>query len=102
MNQKRLGVTDKTPVSDREEIELRVIDIELSKLSSRLFERLAQKGYGTLASRHEILGMITEEHQELVEAVRAGGFGEVYSELQDIAVGCVFAMACIASEKVDW
>lgn len=64
--------------------------------------RLSQKGYGTFASRHEILGVITEEYIELNEAVTSKSLAEIRKELADIAVACNFGISCIDANKVDW
>lgn len=74
-------------------------------LKKQLVFRLEQKGKGTFASSHEILGIITEEYHELVEAVRLHGDEKarrIKSELMDIAVACVFGAACINEGKMDW
>ena len=68
-----------------------------------LSRRLNQKGFGTLASKHEILGVITEEYHELIHAIESNvPLEQVQKELRDIAVGCIFGDACIMNETVDW
>lgn len=74
------------------------IDLTVAKLNFRL----QQKGYGTFTSSHEILGVITEEYYELIEAVKSNTLNEVKEELKDIAVGCIFAIACIEDGTIDW
>ena len=71
-------------------------------LTNKLNYRLNQKGYGTFSSRHEILGVIQEEHNELIEAVTNLDLSEIKQELLDIAVGAIFAIACINEETLDW
>lgn len=65
----------------------------------KLNRRLRQKGRGTYASRLEILGALTEEFHELTQAMIsepiAGTKHSVREELLDIAVGCLFGIACI-------
>ena len=68
----------------------------------RLYDRLNQKGYGTFSSTHEVLGMITEEYYELIEAVKSNKMSDVKDELEDIAVGCLFAIACINNGSLEW
>lgn len=68
----------------------------------RLFERLEEKGHGAWLSRHEILGFVTEEYDELVGAVHEKSLEEVKEELKDIGVACTFAIACIDSKTLDW
>ncbi len=69
---------------------------------SKLMDRLNEKGYGVLVSRHEILGVLTEEYHEAVKAVESQSLKEVRSELVDLAVGCIFGIACIDAKAVDW
>ena len=68
----------------------------------QLLNRLEQKGYGAWLSRHELLGFLTEEYLEAAEAVHSGTSSDIKSELMDIAVGCIFAIACINNETLDW
>jgi NTP pyrophosphatase (non-canonical NTP hydrolase) len=67
-----------------------------------LESRLDQKGWGTFSSRHEILGILTEEFHELVEAVKSGDNVDVQSELVDIAVGALFGAVCIENNGTEW
>ncbi len=68
-----------------------------------LTKRLEQKGYGAFVSRHEVLGVITDEFSELVESVQSKKpLSEVRHELLDIIDGCIFAVACIDAKALDW
>jgi len=73
-----------------------------STVRMKLIDRLEEKGYGALVSRHEILGVLTEEYAEAIEAVTLKSIQEVRDELIDLAVGCIFGVACIDAEAVDW
>lgn len=64
--------------------------------------RLNQKGTGTFKSTHEILGILTEEYKELLDAVQGNSVDKVRAELLDIAVGSVFSVACILADSIDW
>lgn len=70
----------------------------------KLFHRLDNdKGYGTLASTHEIYGLLAEEMHELTVAVHENADdAELKEELKDLAVGAIFAIACINSKTLDW
>ena len=61
----------------------------------KLGERLKQHGPGSFIGPHEILGIITEEYDELIDAVRDNDYGQVEKELVDIAVGCLFGVASL-------
>lgn len=86
----------------REQIKNEAIRHAIGTVRRSLDERLAQKGKGTFASIHEILGIITEEQLEFTEAVKSNNHNQVRKELIDIAVGCVFGIACIDSMTLDW
>jgi hypothetical protein len=89
-------------MSNRKQIKNGAIDKAIKGFISELNFRLEEKGFGTFSSRHEILGVIDEEILELNEAVRSKNLDAVRSEMLDIAVGCIFGVACIDSETLDW
>jgi NTP pyrophosphatase (non-canonical NTP hydrolase) len=62
--------------------------------------RLMQKGDGAFASHHEIYGVLAEEFDELRDELRKNTKDDFAGELIDIAVGAVFAIACVKSNKV--
>jgi NTP pyrophosphatase (non-canonical NTP hydrolase) len=74
----------------------------VNKTVEKLKFRLKQKGYGTFASKHEILGVITEEYKEFVDAVHSKNYEEMKTEIVDLAVGCIFGLACFEEETIDW
>jgi NTP pyrophosphatase (non-canonical NTP hydrolase) len=86
----------------REKISQLAIENSLYVIGKKTSERLEEKGWGTLASTHEILGVINEEHAELIEAVKSNNRAAVRDEILDIAVACHFAIACIDSGTLDW
>jgi len=48
------------------------------------------------------LGIVAEEYDELLEAVRSNDRKQVMKELEDIAVACVFAFACDEEDGLEW
>jgi NTP pyrophosphatase (non-canonical NTP hydrolase) len=68
----------------------------------KIIYRLNQKGWHALSSTHEILGVVAEEYQELIEAIKEGDKEKIKQELLDISVACNFGMACIDSKTLDW
>lgn len=74
----------------------------VEKTIEKLKFRLNQKGYGTFSSKHEILGVITEEYKEFVDAVHSKNYDEMKNEILDLAVGCIFGLACFDEETIDW
>jgi hypothetical protein len=64
-----------------------------------LENRLKQYGYDSFASIHEILGVMDEEHYELLVAVHQNDNEQVISELVDIAVGALFGIATLKQKQ---
>lgn len=67
-----------------------------------LRERLQQKGHGAFVSTHEIVGVVAEEYDEMMDALRQNNRPNFRSELLDVAVGCVFGVACVDAGTLDW
>ena len=79
----------------RTEIPLTSIDGAAQAIHSALTKRLMEKGFGSFASSHEILGILDEEYDEMRDEVRANDIEGLRNELIDIAVAAQFAIACI-------
>jgi NTP pyrophosphatase (non-canonical NTP hydrolase) len=75
-------------------IKKRYVKIARKALKDKLNYRMKQKGPQSYASVHEALGIITEEYKELIDAVQSNDRKHVMDELLDVAVGCIFAIAC--------
>ena len=86
----------------RKQITPETIEIAVKAFRDMLEFRLREKGYGTFASRHEVLGVVAAEMNELTNAVEHENIENVEHELLDVAVGCVFGVACIKAETLDW
>ena len=85
----------------RVEAALGDIDLVMALVRRQLNQRLAEKGWGCWVSPHEILGAVTEEYHELIEAVHTARNNQVDLlrwELVDLAVGAIFGVVSI--EKV--
>ena len=74
----------------------------LTIIKLALFNRLKEKGYGAASSSHEILGIVTEEYLELVEAVRKNDRRNMEQELIDIVVGCILGLNSYYEDTLDW
>jgi len=75
----------------------------IDDMVAKLKYRIEQKGQGAWLSRHEILGILTEEFTEVIDEIHSKGRNrELKQELLDLAVGCIFAVACINQETLDW
>lgn len=74
----------------------------INKIQQQLIITLDKKGYGTFASSHEILGIITEEYKEFIDAVHNNNYYEISNEIIDLAVVCIFGLTCIDQRTIDW
>lgn len=60
-------------------------------------------GAGAYISRHEILGILTEEYQEVVEAIHLGKINnEVIHELKDLAFACIWGIVSIKAGATEY
>lgn len=89
-------------MTSRGEVSQQEVQNAVDETESALSNRLIQKGYGSFASRHEILGILEEELYEFKCEVHDGTDDSRIRELEDIAVGAIFGIACIRARKVDW
>ena len=64
-------------------------------LNRHLDAALSKNGYGAFVSRHELLGALTEEYHEALDALHSEPPGIVRGELLDIAVACLFGVASL-------
>jgi len=79
----------------RTQLSDKAVEVAIKMLETKLYDRLAQKGWDSWVSSHEILGLATEEYAELIEAVHSNNLVTVTQECLDLAVVCVFAVACL-------
>ena len=87
---------------DRPEITDQDINDAVCRVRKEIARRLNEKGPGSFASRHEILGIMTEEFSKLTHAVECESLDRVGQELIDLAVGGLLGLACIKAGKLDW
>lgn len=85
----------------RIKIKKRFVKKAVKLLKEKLKYRMLQKGPQSYASVHEALGLITEEYKELIDAVQSNKREDVMAELLDVAVGCIFAVACQEAGGLD-
>lgn len=87
----------------REEITNQALNEVDADLKQHLMEVLGRKGYESFSSRHEILGVLKEETDELFGFLSLpGGDEHTYHELMDVAVACIFAAACYKQGTLEW
>lgn len=68
--------------------------VVLEDLAAHLNARL-KHGPGVYASPHETLGVVAEEYDELLEAVRSNDAADTAKELMDVAVGALFGIVSL-------
>lgn len=71
------------------------VDEAIERTTQATFNRLLEKGYGSFVSTHEVFGVLAEEWYELKKAMHENDVHQFHKELLDMAVGCIFGMACI-------
>lgn len=67
----------------------------------KLKKRLEKHGVYSMMGPHEILGVVTEEYQELITAAHQNLRLDVKAELIDIAVACIFGVASLNQQDID-
>jgi len=90
---------DKT---NRIKLSVEQCNVAMRLCAAELDYRLNEKGSGTFSSRHEIQGCVTEEYHEAVVALKTNDVEHYKKELLDIAVSCIFGVACIESKTIEW
>ena len=78
------------------------IDVAFDLVKRKLLSRLDRKGLHGYASSHECLGIITEEFEELVVAVRSNKKKAIEGELVDLAVAAIYSIASKRADCWDW
>lgn len=83
----------------RKRISGATVERAINLIRVNLSKQFQKHGTGCLVSNHEILGDITEEYHELIDAVRDNDDEQVVHELMDIGVSCVWGIASILEEN---
>jgi len=78
------------------------IDLSTKQLIDNLNSQLKKKGNHTFTSTHEIAGVITEEYHEMLHELINNNMENYKQELLDIAVACLFGVACINQNTLDF
>jgi NTP pyrophosphatase (non-canonical NTP hydrolase) len=74
----------------------------INEMADFLIGRIKEKGDGAFSSRHEILGCVTEEYTELIDAVQSKDNEHVIQELFDVACSALFGIASIRNGHTEW
>jgi hypothetical protein len=86
----------------RAEINKENIGGAIIQLNEHLSKILVKKGTKTFASRHEVMGLLLEEFNELERANHKDDNDEFKYELLDLAATAIFAIACVDQDTMDW
>ena len=76
----------------RQRYDPQLLEVVLANLRGELDRRLKKHGPGIYASECETLGIVAEEYDEFVDAVRANDHTKCRAELFDIAVAALFGV----------
>jgi NTP pyrophosphatase (non-canonical NTP hydrolase) len=87
---------------DRKQILPDVVDSAIEIVKRKIHVKLKEKGPHAMASIHEILGIVTEEYDELIAAVRSDSHEAVMSECEDVAVAAIFGLMSHQVGGLDW
>lgn len=71
------------------------VEAAFSALRAHLVECRKKHGTEAYASVHETLGILLEEVDELMDAVRSNDTRQVLAELLDVAQVAVYGVACL-------
>ena len=77
----------------RDKIDLNYLQFCITKVTEKVDFRIQQKGDGAYAGPHETYGILAEEFDELLDALRANDADSFRDELGDIIVGCLIGLA---------
>lgn len=64
-------------------------------LASELEREVTRKGDGAFYTYHEALGVIEEERDELLEAIRSNNLHQIRQELRDLIVAALWGLVSI-------
>lgn len=78
------------------------IEQVVETFKNKLQEQFNKKGKDCFASSHEILGVITEEYYELIEAIKKGDGDDIRNELYDVAISALFGLMSIETYSCEW
>lgn len=85
----------------REQVDPAALTALLATLPGEIESRLLRKGHGLFVNYHEILGWLTEEQHEVVDAIHRNITPDtVCSELMDVAVTALFGIVSIQQGKL--
>ncbi len=71
----------------------------LDLIIERVKARKEKRNGKPYASRHEMLGKVTEEYDELMLAVRKEKKADIKAETADVAEACIYAIASSIAKK---
>ena len=89
-------------VTNRADVPKEIRDLAMGEVSRRMEQKMKKYGERTFVSSHEIYGILAEEMDEFLSAVRKGDVDGIKDELIDIAVAAVFGLASAMNEQMDW
>jgi len=83
---------------NRENVSPICVETAIDGIMNSLDRSRLKHGTHEYASVHETLGIVAEEYYELIEAIKSGNKQDIISELEDIAVGCLWGIASLKQQ----
>lgn len=78
---------------ERKEVKTEHLDMAVDILRDAFGQRMEKHGSLSFITKHESLGVLTEEYIELIEAAKLRGHERYDAEMIDIGVTAIFAIA---------
>ncbi len=97
----RPGPIERFIMNQRKEMSDAEILLSFNTVRDKLLMRLKQKHRGSFIGPHETFGIIAEEYDELLEALRADNVRDFHDELVDIAVAAILGITSLAVNAVE-
>lgn len=86
---------------DRKRVSIESLLKAQALINKKLQQAVGIHGPGVYVNYHECLGIITEEYQELVMAVRRNRSEDIVNELADVAISAIWGIASREEERRD-
>ena len=80
----------------RRTVTYRMVQDIADQAVSDLLQKMHEKGPGAFVHRHEVMGCLYEEWNELIEAAHDRSQERMIAELYDIAMAAIFSIASVA------
>ena len=84
---------------ERTQLRSEEINTYIKEFEAELDKRIAKHGAGLFVSTHEGLGVVDEEHYELLGAISTNNPDRISEEAMDVAIGAFWMYVSIKHEE---